>query len=76
MDFNSILIGSEDPKRLVDYYTKVIGEPRSPAKASTPAGDRVGPDDRSAFGGEGPQSRPGRLIWNIVTTTSRETSTA
>ena len=27
MDFNSILIGSEDPQRLVDYYTKVIGEP-------------------------------------------------
>ena len=27
MDFNSILIGSEDPKRLVDYYTKVLGEP-------------------------------------------------
>ena len=27
MDFNSILIGSEDPKRLVDYYTKVIGAP-------------------------------------------------
>ena len=27
MDFNSILIGSEDPQRLVDYYTKLFGEP-------------------------------------------------
>ena len=27
MDFNSILIGSEDPARLVDYYTKLFGEP-------------------------------------------------
>ena len=27
MDFNSILIGSDDPKRLVEYYTRVLGEP-------------------------------------------------
>ena len=27
MDFNSILIGSAEPKRLVDFYTKVLGEP-------------------------------------------------
>ena len=27
MDFNSILIGSEDPERLVEYYTKLLGEP-------------------------------------------------
>lgn len=27
MDFNSILIGSENPERLVEYYTKVLGEP-------------------------------------------------
>jgi hypothetical protein len=27
MDFNSILIGSEDPQRLVEYYTKVVGRP-------------------------------------------------
>ena len=27
MDFNSLLIGSEDPARLVEYYTKVLGEP-------------------------------------------------
>jgi hypothetical protein len=27
MEFNSILIGSEDPQRLVDYYTKLLGQP-------------------------------------------------
>ena len=27
MNFNNILIGSEDPKRLVDYYTKLFGKP-------------------------------------------------
>ena len=28
MDFNSVLIGSEDPERLVAYYTKLFGEPQ------------------------------------------------
>ena len=28
MNFNSILIGSEDPQRLADYYTKLFGEPQ------------------------------------------------
>ena len=27
MNFNSILIGSEDPQRLAEYYTKLFGEP-------------------------------------------------
>ena len=27
MNFNSILIGSEDPQLLADYYTKLFGEP-------------------------------------------------
>ena len=27
MNFNNILIGSEDPQRLTDYYTKLFGEP-------------------------------------------------
>ena len=27
MNFNSILIGSEDPARLTAYYTKLLGEP-------------------------------------------------
>ena len=27
MNFNSLLIGSENPQRLVEYYTKLFGEP-------------------------------------------------
>ena len=27
MNLNSILIGSEDPKRLAEYYTKLFGKP-------------------------------------------------
>ena len=27
MNFNSILIGSEDPARIADYYTKLFGKP-------------------------------------------------
>ena len=27
MNFNSILIGTADPGRLIDYYTRVFGEP-------------------------------------------------
>ena len=38
MNFNSILIGSADPQRLVDYYTKLFGEPTMADRAATPAG--------------------------------------
>ena len=27
VDFNSVLIGSEDPDKLVAYYTKLFGDP-------------------------------------------------
>ena len=27
MNFNNILIGSEDPGRLVEYYTRLFGAP-------------------------------------------------
>ena len=27
MEFNSVLIGSEDPQRLVEYYSRLFGEP-------------------------------------------------
>lgn len=66
MNFNSILIGSEDPARLAEFYTKLFG---------TPAWDdngfvgwmigsgsiTVGPHDQV----KGPNAAPGRLMWNI-----------
>jgi predicted enzyme related to lactoylglutathione lyase len=72
MNFNSLLIGSEDPQRLADYYTKLFGQP-----AYTNAGFSgwalgsgwitVGPHDQ--VNGRNPQ--PGRLIWNIETSDVR-----
>jgi predicted enzyme related to lactoylglutathione lyase len=68
MDLNGILIGSEDPQRLKDYYTKLFGKP--------------GWDDGGFFGWQigsgslvvgphdqvkGRSSVPGRVIWNIQT---------
>ena len=68
MNFNSILIGSADPKRLVDYYTKLFGEP------GMADGDYTGWLLGSGFVSIGPHSevsgkntQPGRLIWNIET---------
>ncbi len=68
MDFNSILIGSEDPQRLVDYYTKLFGEPGFSDGGYTgwQIGSgfvTVGPHSEV----KGPSSHPGRIIWNIET---------
>jgi predicted enzyme related to lactoylglutathione lyase len=68
MNFNSILIGSEDPQRLVDYYTKLFGEPSWSDGGYTgwligSGSMTVGP--HSEVSGKNPQ--PGRLIWNIET---------
>jgi len=68
VNFNSILIGSENPQQLVDYYSKLFG------KAAMEDGGysgwqvgsgwiTVGPHDQ--VHGKNPQ--PGRIIWNIET---------
>jgi predicted enzyme related to lactoylglutathione lyase len=69
MNFNSILIGSDDPQRLVEYYTKLFGEPTMSDGGYT--GWLIG----SGFFTVGPHSEvhgknstPGRLIWNIEST--------
>ena len=68
MNFNNILIGSEDPQRLVDYYTRLFGPPTMSEGGYT--GWLIG----SGFMSVGPHSEvhgknaaPGRLIWNIET---------
>jgi predicted enzyme related to lactoylglutathione lyase len=66
VNLNSILIGSENPKRLADYYTRLFGKP------GWEEGDyiawqlgtgfvTVGPHDQV----KGRNTHPGRLIWNI-----------
>lgn len=66
MNFNSILIGSEDPARLVEYYTKVLGAPVFSGSGYTAwqvgsGSVTVGPHSEV----KGTNPAPGRLIWNI-----------
>jgi predicted enzyme related to lactoylglutathione lyase len=66
MNLNSILIGSEDPQRLADYYTRLFGEP------GWNEGGYIGWLIGSGALTVGPHSdvsgrnaHPGRIIWNI-----------
>lgn len=66
MNFNNILIGSDDAPRLVEYYTKLFGE------ATMSEGGYTGWLLGQGFVSIGPHSEvhgkntaPGRLIWNI-----------
>jgi len=66
MNFNSILIGSEDPQRLADYYTKLFGEPAWSEGGYTgwmigSGAVTVGPHDQV----KGQNAQPGRILWNI-----------
>ncbi len=68
MNFNSILIGSEDPQRLVEYYSKLFGDPAFAEGGYTgwQIGSgfvTVGPHDQV----HGRNAHPGRIIWNIET---------
>ena len=68
MNFNGILIGSEDPKRLSDYYTKLFGAPAWDDGGYTgwmigSGYVTVGPHDQV----KGKSAQPGRVIWNIET---------
>jgi predicted enzyme related to lactoylglutathione lyase len=68
MNFNSILIGSDDPQRLAEYYTKLFGEPGWNEAGYVgwligSGGVTVGPHDEV----HGKNAHPGRIIWNIET---------
>lgn len=68
MNFNSILIGSEDPARLTAYYTRLFGEPGWNDGGYTgwligTGAITIGPHSEV----KGSNREPGRLIWNIET---------
>ena len=66
MDFNSILIGSENAERLAEYYTKLLGAPAFSDGGYTAWQIGIGLGHRRpALRGQGQQQAPGRLIWNI-----------
>jgi predicted enzyme related to lactoylglutathione lyase len=66
MNLNSILIGSENPDRLVEYYKKLFGEPTWNDGGYTgwligSGAVTIGPHDKV----KGKNTSPGRIIWNI-----------
>ncbi len=66
MNLNSILIGSDNPQRLADYYRGLFGEPAWEDGGYTgwrlgSGGVMVGPHDQVS----GPNRQPGRIIWNL-----------
>lgn len=66
MDLNGILVGSEDPKRLAAYYTKLFGKPGWDDSGYVgwqigTGGITIGPHDQV----KGKNAQPGRIIWNI-----------
>jgi predicted enzyme related to lactoylglutathione lyase len=66
MNLNSILIGSENPQRLADFYTRLFGEPTWNEGGYTgwmigSGSVTVGPHDQV----QGKNAHPGRIIWNI-----------
>jgi predicted enzyme related to lactoylglutathione lyase len=68
MNLNSIMIGSEDPQRLVGYYTKLFGEPAFQDDAYTgwmigSGSITIGAHDQV----KGKNPAPGRIMWNIET---------
>ena len=68
MNFSGILIGSEDPQRLVDYYTRLLGAPAWSDGGYT--GWMIG-SGWVTIGAHsevsGKSAHPGRIIWNIET---------
>ncbi len=66
MNFNSILIGSDNPQRLAEYYTRLFGKPIFEDGGYTvwqlgSGAVTVGPHSEV----HGSNSEPGRIIWNI-----------
>jgi predicted enzyme related to lactoylglutathione lyase len=66
VNLNSILIGSEQPERLAEYYTRLFGEPmwNENGYVGWMVGSgalSVGPHDEV----HGSSAEPGRVIWNM-----------
>ena len=68
MKFSGVLIGSEDPERLKQFYTKLFGKPawEDERYFGWGFGDATvmfGPHDQV----KGKNREPGRVIWNLET---------
>ena len=68
LNLNSIMIGSDDPKGLTEFYTKLLGKPgwEDSSYSGWQAGDgmlMIGPHSEV----KGRNEMPGRIILNFVT---------
>jgi predicted enzyme related to lactoylglutathione lyase len=66
MNLNGVLIGSEDPERLVDYYTKLFGKPGFEESGYT--GWQIGSGYITVSRHDqvkGKSTHPGRVILNL-----------
>lgn len=68
MKISGVLIGSEDPGRLKEYYTKIFGKPSWEDSGYFgwqfgEGGVVFGPHDQV----KGKNREPGRIIWNLET---------
>ncbi len=69
MNFNSILIGSDNAERLTEYYTKVLGAPMMSEQGYTTWVIGNGAITVAAHSEvHGSNDQPGRFIWNIEST--------
>jgi predicted enzyme related to lactoylglutathione lyase len=69
MNLNSVLIGSENPQGLADYYTKLFGKPAWDEGGFTgwligSGSVTVGLHDQV----KGKNKEPGRVMWNVEST--------
>jgi predicted enzyme related to lactoylglutathione lyase len=68
MQLNGILMGSDDPKRLTDYYRKLFGEPQYEDGGYSTWMFGSGSISIGAHSEvSGSNAQPGRLIWNLET---------
>jgi len=76
LNLNNIMLGSEDSKRLGDFYTRILGDPVSEwsDEAGGWFGYRAG-EGSLAIGPhsevKGPNQHPGRIMLNFTTTDVR-----
>ncbi len=68
MNFNSVLIGTDEPEKMVEYYTKLFGEPTW--KDESYSGWQLGSGSISIGHHSevnGRNAHPGRIILNLET---------
>jgi predicted enzyme related to lactoylglutathione lyase len=68
VNFNGILIGTDNMAQMTEYYTKLFGEPpyKDDSYSNWQFGSgsvSIGPHSEV----HGPNNAPGRIIWNIET---------